>query len=138
MRLAFVLCATAQAHLLQMQLDALKSFYGATGGDSWTTKTNWDMRAVGDIQNEYGKEECQLQEAEQGTIDYFDGGWPYNVQPTQQQNRSRCYKRDPCRFDTALDDMAKWYGVGCVDPCYPPTDGDNCDFGRVTYMKLVR
>jgi len=138
------LCALAQAHLLQMQLDALHSFYAATAGETaWIEKTNWDMRAeegspMGDLAKGERQinAECSTQSPEQQTTDYFDEGWPFTVPAVTDQNRTRCYKRDPCRHDPVLRDNAKWYGVGCIDPCYPATDGDNCDFGRVTYLKL--
>lgn len=146
MRVAWIaaLCAPAHAHLLQMQLDALRSFYAATAGETaWIAKTNWDMRAdegspMGDLAEGQRQinAECSTQPPEQQTTDYFVEGWPFTVSAEADQNRTRCYKRDPCRYDPVLRDSAKWHGVGCVDPCSPVTDGDNCDFGRVTYLKL--
>ena len=39
---------------------------------------------------------------------------------------------DPC----PLNFTDAWHGVGCVDPCYYPIDGDDCQFGRITGLEL--
>ena len=57
-------------------------------------------------------------------------GWPEVAPEMPLSTSPGCIYKDPCAWDT------KWYGVGCVDPCYAPTDGDNCVFGRVTQVSL--
>ena len=57
-------------------------------------------------------------------------GWPHYAPEMAQPTGPGCIYKDPCAWDT------KWHGVGCVDPCYAPTDGDNCVFGRVTQVSL--
>jgi len=43
-----------KSQVLQSDLDALKSFYYATGGDQWINKTNWDMNAnQNDVNNSW-------------------------------------------------------------------------------------
>lgn len=37
---------------------------------------------------------------------------------------------DPC------DHTARWYGVGCIDPCDIYRDGASCAFGRITALHL--
>ena len=37
---------------------------------------------------------------------------------------------DPC------DPKARWYGVGCIDPCDIYRDGPSCAFGRITALTL--
>jgi hypothetical protein len=94
----------------------LKNFYNTTGGASWSLNTNWDIGATS---------QC-------GWVDQaIPTGWPYVAPPVSQPLGPACIYKDPCSWNT------KWHGVGCVDPCYAPTDGDNCVFGRVTMLDLV-
>ena len=39
---------------------------------------------------------------------------------------------DPC----PLNHTEAWHGVGCIDPCYYPIDGDDCRFGRIAGLQL--
>jgi hypothetical protein len=97
------------------RLVELKRFYNVTSGADWTINTNWDLDATS---------QC-------GWADNsIPPGWPYNAPEQQQSTGPGCIYKDPCTWDT------KWHGVGCVDPCYAPTDGDNCVFGRVTMVSL--
>lgn len=107
---------SARAPMKLNELDLLKNFYNVTGGADWVDNTNWDIGATS---------QC-------GWVDNsVPDGWPY-VAPevTEVSLGPGCIYKDPCAWDT------KWKGVGCVDPCYAPTDGDNCAFGRVTYFDL--
>ena len=58
--------------------------------------------------------------------------WPYDAPEIEAPQGPACIYKDPCMGET------KWHGVGCIDPCYAPTDGDNCAFGRVTYLNLAK
>ena len=115
--LAVLPLASVYAPLRLNELDELKAFYNSTNGASWTTNTNWDIGATS---------QC-------GWVDNsIPQGWPYVAPPVPAALGPACIYKDPCSWDT------KWHGVGCVDTCYAPTDGDNCVFGRVTLLNMVR
>jgi len=104
-----------RAPLRLSDLDALKNFYNVTSGADWTVNTNWDLGATS---------QC-------GWADQSVGpDYPYVAPAVEDPLGPGCIYKDPC------DGLTKWHGVGCIDPCYAPTDGDNCAFGRVTYLNL--
>jgi len=110
-----LLSRPSYAPLRLQELEQLKLFYNATGGADWRKTANWDAEATS---------QC-------GFVDQsIPPGWPYVAPENQLPDSGKCIYKDPCGWDS------KWYGVGCVDPCYAPTDGDNCVFGRVTYLNL--
>ena len=99
----------------ERRLAQLKALYNSTSGATWTIATNWDMAA---------NSQC-------GQVDLtIPQGWPYYGPEMAQPEGPACIYKDPCAWDT------KWHGVGCIDPCYAPTDGDNCVFGRVAQVTL--
>ena len=104
------LCCCPRRRLAQ-----LKALYNATQGPDWTNNENWDIGAT----SQCGYADLSIPQ-----------GWPYYAPEMQQPTGPGCIYKDPCAWDT------KWFGVGCVDPCYAPTDGDNCVFGRVTQVSL--
>lgn len=113
--LAAFIVSVCYAPLRLAELEMLKAFYNATNGAEWTNNENWDLASLS---------QC-------GWVDATIGpGWPYIAPETEQPNGPECIYKDPCAFDT------KWFGVGCTDPCYAPTDGDNCVFGRITLLDL--
>jgi len=115
--LLLLLLQPAYAPLRLNELTALKLFYNTTSGADWTTNTNWDMEATS---------QC-------GFVDQSIGkDWPYVAPELPRPDGPECIRSEPCAWNT------KWHGVGCVDPCYAPTDGDNCAFGRVTLLNLQR
>ena len=115
-RLLLLCVPLCYAPLRVAELAQLKAFYNATNGAAWKVNTNWDMDATS---------QCAT------PLDNGVGqGWPYVAPETEQPTGLACHHKEPCSWDT------KWHGVGCVDPCYAPTDGDNCVFGRVTYLNL--
>jgi len=110
---ALLVCVPAPLRL--DELHELKAFYNLTNGASWTTNTNWDLGA----------------DSQCGHVDQsIPAGWPYEAPAVPQSTSPGCIYKDPCSWNT------KWHGVGCIDPCYAPTDGDNCAFGRVTMLDL--
>lgn len=43
---------------------------------------------------------------------------------------------DPDGVSDPCDPDARWYGVGCIDPCDYYRDGPGCNFGRITALNL--
>lgn len=111
------LTTQARAPLRLNELDQLKLFYNVTSGADWSVNTNWDIGA---------SSQCGWSDQS------VHSPWPYQAPAPDPPLGPGCIYKDPCSWDT------KWYGVGCVDPCYAPTDGDNCVFGRVTAIKLPK
>ena len=111
-----ILARVAYAPLRVAELEMLKAFYNVTNGAEWTNNENWDLEAL----NQCGQVDNSIGE-----------GWPYIAPEVPLSGSPACIYKDPCDFRT------KWYGVGCTDPCFAPTDGDNCAFGRITYLNLA-
>uniref|UniRef100_A0A7S2CKC7 Leucine-rich repeat-containing N-terminal plant-type domain-containing protein n=1 Tax=Haptolina brevifila TaxID=156173 RepID=A0A7S2CKC7_9EUKA len=57
---------------------------------------------------------------------------PYDEMMLPGGNDGWDLSKDPC--PKAYN--GTWNGVGCVDPCYYPIDGDDCSFGRITGLQL--
>jgi len=106
----------ARAPMRLNELELLKNFYNVTNGAEWNTNTNWDIAA----NSQCGYEDQSI-----------SANWPYDAPAVTPPEGPGCIYKDPCGAD-------KWHGVGCIDPCYAPTDGDNCVFGRVTYLNLAK
>lgn len=58
---------------------------------------------------------------------------PYDEMMLPGGNSGWDLTSDPC--PKAFNET--WNGVGCVDPCYYPIDGEDCRFGRVTGLQLA-
>ena len=114
---AALLVPLAYAPLRLQELEQLKLFYNTTSGIEWSDNTNWDAGA---------NSQCK-----EWAMQTLPPGWPYVAPEADVPLGPECIYKDPCGWDS------KWHGVGCIDPCYAPTDGDNCVFGRVTYLNLV-
>ena len=111
-----LLVHVGRAPLRLDELEMLKALYNSTNGANWTNNENWDLDATS---------QC-------GFVDQsIPEGWPYVAPPVPKPTSPGCIYKDPCSWNT------RWHGVGCIDPCYAPTDGDNCAFGRVTMINLV-
>jgi len=118
-QLLLLLCVfvPVRAPLRLNELDLLKNFYNVTNGAEWQTNTNWHIAA---------NSQC-------GYVDQsISPNWPYVAPEVEAPQGPGCIYKDPCVGST------KWHGVGCIDPCFAPTDGDNCAFGRVTYLNLPK